>query len=83
MILIVDDTAENLISLRKVLEKHNFEVDEATSGEEALKKLEHDIVYSNTEVKSTEESEQTDTLQEDDRIVFLRHTDVCLYMRLS
>ncbi|RZK49001.1 MAG: hybrid sensor histidine kinase/response regulator [Pedobacter sp.] len=39
MILIVDDTPENLISLRKVLEKHNFEVDEASSGEEALKKI--------------------------------------------
>lgn len=39
MILIVDDTPENLISLRKVLEKHNFEVDTAASGEEALKKV--------------------------------------------
>ncbi|TCC86293.1 hybrid sensor histidine kinase/response regulator [Pedobacter hiemivivus] len=39
MILIVDDTSENLISLKKVLEKHNFEVDTASSGEEALKKV--------------------------------------------
>ncbi|MBC8987169.1 hybrid sensor histidine kinase/response regulator [Pedobacter sp. N36a] len=39
MILIVDDTPENLISLKKVLEKHNFEVDTASSGEEALKKV--------------------------------------------
>ncbi len=39
MILIVDDTPENLISLKKVLEKHNFEVDTALSGEEALKKV--------------------------------------------
>ncbi|WP_379086449.1 response regulator [Pedobacter sp. UC225_65] len=37
--LIVDDTPENLISLKKVLEKHNFEVDTASSGEEALKKV--------------------------------------------
>ena len=37
MILIVDDTRENLISLKKVLEKNNFEVDTASSGEEALK----------------------------------------------
>ncbi len=29
MILIVDDTPENLISLKKVLEAHNFEVDTA------------------------------------------------------
>jgi len=39
MILIVDDTPENLISLKRVLEKHNFEVDTASSGEEALKKV--------------------------------------------
>lgn len=39
MILIVDDTPENLISLKKVLEKNNFDVDTASSGEEALKKV--------------------------------------------
>lgn len=39
MILIVDDTPENLISLKKVLERHDFEVDTASSGEEALKKV--------------------------------------------
>lgn len=39
MILIVDDTPENLISLKKVLEKNNFEVDTASSGEEALRKV--------------------------------------------
>ncbi|MEJ7556943.1 MAG: hybrid sensor histidine kinase/response regulator [Pedobacter sp.] len=39
MILIVDDTPENIISLKKVLEQHNFEVDTASSGEEALKKV--------------------------------------------
>lgn len=39
MILIVDDTPENLISLKSVLETHNFEVDTAASGEEALKKV--------------------------------------------
>ena len=39
MILIVDDTPENLISLKKVREKHDFEVDTAASGEEALKKV--------------------------------------------
>jgi two-component system sensor histidine kinase/response regulator len=39
MILIVDDTPENLISLKTVLEKNNFEVDTASSGEEALKKV--------------------------------------------
>jgi two-component system sensor histidine kinase/response regulator len=39
MILIVDDTPENIISLKKVLEKHDFEVDTAASGEEALKKV--------------------------------------------
>ncbi|WP_029274266.1 hybrid sensor histidine kinase/response regulator [Pedobacter borealis] len=39
MILIVDDRPENLISLQKVLQAHNFEVDAASSGEEALKKV--------------------------------------------
>ena len=39
MILIVDDKQENLISLKKVLVKHGFEVDTASSGEEALRKV--------------------------------------------
>ncbi|AYO58225.1 hybrid sensor histidine kinase/response regulator [Chryseobacterium sp. 6424] len=39
MILIVDDSPENIISLKKVLEKNGFEVDTAASGEEALKKI--------------------------------------------
>ena len=39
MILIVDDTPEHLITLKKVLEKHDFEVDTASSGAEALKKV--------------------------------------------
>ncbi|WP_443937303.1 sensor histidine kinase [Pedobacter sp. MW01-1-1] len=41
MILIVDDRSENLIALSKVLQAHNFEVDTASSGEEALKKVLH------------------------------------------
>ena len=39
MILIVDDSPENIISLKKVLERNDFEVDTALSGEEALKKV--------------------------------------------
>jgi DNA-binding response OmpR family regulator len=39
MILIVDDKSENLISLRTFLEQSGFEVDEASSGEEALRKI--------------------------------------------
>lgn len=39
MILIVDDKPENLISLRIFLEQSGFAVDEASSGEEALKKI--------------------------------------------
>ncbi|WP_027377901.1 ATP-binding response regulator [Kaistella palustris] len=39
MILIVDDSPENIISLKMVLEKNDFEVDTASSGEEALKKI--------------------------------------------
>jgi|GEM_PF-49393 Bacteriophytochrome (light-regulated signal transduction histidine kinase) len=39
MILIVDDKQENILTLRKTLELHAFEVDTALSGEEALKKI--------------------------------------------
>lgn len=39
MILIVDDKPENLISLSRFLEINHFEVDTASSGEEALKKV--------------------------------------------
>ncbi|RYY71279.1 MAG: response regulator [Chitinophagaceae bacterium] len=38
MILIVDDRPENIFSLSSILKLHSFEVDAATSGEEALKK---------------------------------------------
>lgn len=39
MVLIVDDKAENIFSLRKTLENNGFDVDSAESGEEALKKI--------------------------------------------
>ncbi len=39
MILIVDDTPENIFSLRTLLELHSFPTDTASSGEEALKKV--------------------------------------------
>ncbi|RAJ98172.1 phospho-acceptor domain-containing protein [Larkinella arboricola] len=39
MILIVDDRPENILPLKKILELHNFLVDTAESGEEALKKV--------------------------------------------
>lgn len=39
MILIVDDTPENLFSLRSLLQLHRFAVDTAASGEEALRKI--------------------------------------------
>jgi signal transduction histidine kinase/DNA-binding response OmpR family regulator len=39
MILIVDDKPENILSLKRTLELYQFEVDSATSGEEALKKI--------------------------------------------
>jgi signal transduction histidine kinase len=39
MILIVDDIRANIVALKKTLELHNFEVDSADSGEEALKKI--------------------------------------------
>ncbi|MFD1769960.1 ATP-binding response regulator [Sphingobacterium suaedae] len=39
MILIVDDKPENVYSLKKLLERKDFSVDTALSGEEALKKV--------------------------------------------
>jgi light-regulated signal transduction histidine kinase (bacteriophytochrome) len=39
MILIVDDKHENLFSLRSLLQLYSYEVDTASSGEEALKKI--------------------------------------------
>lgn len=39
MILIVDDKKENILPLKKILELHNLESEEAYSGEEALKKI--------------------------------------------
>lgn len=39
MILIVDDTQENLFSLKTLLQLHSYEADTAASGEEALKKV--------------------------------------------
>ncbi|UYQ93178.1 response regulator [Chitinophaga horti] len=39
MILIVDDKPENILSLKKTLELYKFQVDSASSGEEALKKI--------------------------------------------
>ncbi len=39
MILIVDDTPENIFSLKTLLELHSFPTDSASSGEEALKKV--------------------------------------------
>jgi len=39
MILIVDDTYENLYSLKSLLQLNLYEVDTAASGEEALKKI--------------------------------------------
>nr|WP_315153789.1 response regulator [uncultured Flavobacterium sp.] len=39
MILIVDDVRANIVALKKILELHNFDVDSAESGDEALKKI--------------------------------------------
>ena len=39
MILIVDDKQENIFSLKSLLTLHNFNVDTAESGEEALRKI--------------------------------------------
>ncbi|HEX6226854.1 MAG TPA: response regulator [Chryseolinea sp.] len=45
MILIVDDNYENIFSLKSLLTLHKFEVDTASSGEEALKKILQNTYY--------------------------------------
>lgn len=39
MVLIVDDRPENILPIKKILELHQFSIDTAESGEEALKKV--------------------------------------------
>lgn len=79
MILIVDDNPQNLISLKKVLEKNNFEVDTASSGEEALKKVlrkEYVLIILDVQMPGMDGFEVAETLSgisktKDTAIIFL------------
>ena len=79
MILIVDDNPQNLISLKKVLEKNGFEVDTASSGEEALKKVlknEYVLIILDVQMPDMDGFEVAETLSgfsktKDTAIIFL------------
>lgn len=65
MVLIVDDTPENLFSLQKTLESHNLETETAASGEEALKKVlknHYDLIILDVQMPGMDGYEVAETL---------------------
>lgn len=65
MVLIVDDTPENLFSLQKTLESHNLDADTAISGEEALKKIlktSYDLIILDVQMPGMDGYEVAETL---------------------
>jgi light-regulated signal transduction histidine kinase (bacteriophytochrome) len=65
MVLIVDDTPENLFSLKKTLESHSLEADIAGSGEEALKKMlknTYDLIILDVQMPGMDGYEVAETL---------------------
>jgi len=65
MVLIVDDTPENLFSLQKTLESHNLDSDIAESGEEALKKIlknNYDLIILDVQMPGMDGYEVAETL---------------------
>lgn len=66
MVLIVDDKAENIFSLRRTLEVAGFEVDSAESGEEALKKIlkrDYSLIILDVQMPGMDGFEVAETLQ--------------------
>ena len=65
MILIVDDIQANLIALKKVLNLHGLDVDEAESGEEALLKTlkkEYSLIILDVQMPGMDGFEVAETL---------------------
>ncbi len=65
MVLIVDDTPENLFSLKKTLESHNLDADTADSGEEALRKIlknTYDLIILDVQMPGMDGYEVAETL---------------------
>ncbi len=65
MVLIVDDTPENLFSLQKTLKSHNLDADTASSGEEALKKIlktKYDLIILDVQMPGMDGYEVAETL---------------------
>lgn len=66
MILIVDDKPENLFSLQKLLQLNLYEVDVASSGEDALKKVlkkEYALIILDVQMPAMDGYEVAETLQ--------------------
>lgn len=66
MILIVDDKQENLFSLQKLLQLNLYEVEAASSGEEALKKVlkkEYALIILDVQMPAMDGYEVAETLQ--------------------
>jgi signal transduction histidine kinase/FixJ family two-component response regulator len=84
MILIVDDRQENIYPLQKILELNGFEVDAATSGEEALKKIlkvQYDLIILDVQMPGMDGFEVAETIKghsksKDIPIIFLSAVNV-------
>lgn len=84
MILIVDDRQENIYSLQKILELNGFEVDAATSGEEALKKIlkvRYDLIILDVQMPGMDGFEVAETIKGHSRskdipIIFLSAVNI-------
>ena len=84
MILIVDDRQENIYSLQKILELNGFEVEAATSGEEALKKIlkvQYDLIILDVQMPGMDGFEVAETIKghsksKDIPIIFLSAVNI-------
>ncbi|RXK86333.1 hybrid sensor histidine kinase/response regulator [Filimonas effusa] len=84
MILIVDDRQENIYSLQKILELNGFEIDAATSGEEALKKIlkvQYDLIILDVQMPGMDGFEVAETIKghsksKDIPIIFLSAVNI-------
>ena len=66
MILIVDDEAENIFTLKELLESKNFQVDSASSGQEALKKIldnNYELVILNAQIPDMDGFEVAESIR--------------------
>lgn len=70
MILIVDDKRENILPLKKILDLHGLESDDATSGEEALIKIlkkEYALIIMDVQMPGMDGFEVVETMAQSSR----------------